>query len=170
MQYDQKVLDFDASKNQVLIVPSPNIPAAGKGLISNSRRTITKNTGLPYWGQVFVHYFKERNIQDVVMEREYSERLVLLPYQPFFGIGIELYVLGSLSSAATYSNDANFNGWNNGPKKENPLQNNCHIFGSQPLDADTIGGLIAWLESCPIWIESIKSIKSGEEFLTTYFD
>jgi hypothetical protein len=157
-------------KNQVLIVPSPNFPDAGRGLISNSRRIITKETGLPYWGQLVVHYYKERNIQDIGMEKEYSERLVLLPCQPFLDIGIKLYVLGSLSCVATYSNDVNFNGWNKGPKKESSLQNNCRIFGSQPLDSQTIGGLIAWIDSCPIWIESTKSIKFSEKLLTQYFD
>ena len=59
-------------------------------------------------------------------------------------------------------------------QKKSDIKNNCFIWCSKPIDAETltIGGLIAWLQSCPVWImvEKDAKIRIGEEFLTSYFD
>ena len=179
MDYDQDIIDYECGLNKLLVVQSPNFPNAGKGLISDRPQTLTAGSSLPYWGQVFIHFYKERSIDDIPFKKEERERLVVLPFQPFLNIGIELYILGSQSSVATYSNDAKFTGWNeecketiHSSKKTKHIQNNCFIWCSKPADPETIGGLIAWLKSCPVWIMVKKNskIRFGEELLTDYFD
>ena len=168
--FNQANLDRDCEMNGVLVVNSPNFPKAGKGLISNRPAVITKETGLPYWGQVFLHFFKERTLNEIPFDNKCKERLFLVPVQPFKHVGIELYILGSLSCASTYSNDAQFNGWEDESRKKSHCENNCRFWCSTPIDEQTIGGVINWLKSCPVWIESSKRIVLGEEFLTGYFD
>ena len=158
------------SCNEVLVVKSPNFPKAGKGLISNRPEVITKETGLPCWVQVFLHFFKERTLNEIPFDKKDKERLFLVPVQPFRHVGIGLYILGSLSCAATYINDSQFNGWEDQSRKKSHCENNCRFWCSTPIDEQTIGGVINWLKSCPVWIESSKRIVLGEEFLTGYFD
>ena len=102
------------------------------------------------------------------MRKEFAERLIELPFQPFQHLDIELYIMGSLSCVATYCNDAAFNGWGETPKEHETIKNNCYIWCSEPVESETIGGLIAWLESCPIWIRATKIIKKHEELLVQY--
>ena len=65
-------------------------------------------------------------IDELKLEKSVSDGLVsLLPIQPF--LGLELYILGSLSCAAMYSNDAEFNGWDEKPKKQGVIKNNCYL-------------------------------------------
>ena len=94
MAYDQRIVDYDSGINNVLVVKSPNFPKAGKGLISDRPQTLTAGSSLPYRGQVFIHFHKERSIDDIPFKKEERERLVVLPFQPFLNIGIELYILG----------------------------------------------------------------------------
>ena len=122
---------------------------------------------------MFIHFPQERTIDEIRLEKEVRERLVILPFQPFLDIGIELYVLGSLSCAATYSNDAEVHGWGEECKKAETSDNNCFMWCSKPADPNTIGGLLAWLKSCPrcgLWSKKHSKIYFGEELLTDYFD
>ena len=168
MQYDNVILAYDVGINNLLVVPSPNFPEAGKGLISNRKQPITKETGLPYWGEVFAHMKDYCTIDELNLEKSVSDRLVKLPIQPFLHLGLELYILGSLSCAATYSNDAEFNGWGEKPKKKGVIQNNCYLTYAELPNDQTIEGFLNWLKSCPIWIETFETITFGEEFLTEY--
>ena len=170
MQYDKIILDHDCEKNKVLVIDSPNFPNAGKGLINNRAQAISKESGLPYWGQLFVVDFIKQNIEAVVLNEKLRERMVELSFQPFLHIGLRLFVVGSLSCAASYSNDANFKGWSAGHNSDSTnFVNNCFLREYSPLDENTVKGFVAWLQCCPIWIITSHSIKYGEEFLTKYF-
>ena len=78
MTLDPVVCDYDCGINNVLIVDSPNFPEAGKGLILNRKHPMTEETGLPYWGEVFVHFYERINIEDIPLEKHFSERLIRL--------------------------------------------------------------------------------------------
>ena len=131
MEWDQIVLDYDSGGNNVLVVNSPNIPEAGKGLIFSRKQPMTEDTGLRCWGEVFIHFYQRINIEDLHLEKHITDRLVRLPFQPFIHIGVELYILGSLCCAATYSNMAGFKGWGDDEKKKNSkFENNCFIWCS----------------------------------------
>ena len=106
MNLVENVLISDSKHNTVKVMDSPNYPDAGKGLLSDRKAAITKDTGMPYWGCVFVSMDKE-----IDMHQKFKERLVKLKFQPFSRLGITLYLAGSLSCAAGYANDANFNNW-----------------------------------------------------------
>ena len=64
------------------------------------------------------------------------DRLVILPVQPFVHLGIELYILGSLSCVASYSSDAMFNGWDKSPITRENIQNICHITYAEIVDME----------------------------------
>ena len=53
MEYNQVIIDYESGANNVLVVPSPNFPVSGKGLISDRAQVITTDTGLPYWGESY---------------------------------------------------------------------------------------------------------------------
>ena len=143
---DQALLDFDCRKNKVAVVKSPNFPAAGKGLISQRSQPITKNTGLPYWGTVFIHDFKYKSIDQLNLDSKVRERLVLLHFQPFIHLGIRVYILASQSCASSYSNDATFKGWNKSPKSNPNIKNNCNLWCSEPIDGETLQGFVKLVE------------------------
>ena len=169
MDYSQVILDYECATNKVIVTESPSFPNAGKGLVNNRTEPISKGTGLPYWGQVFVQDFVKQPIQDVDLDDKYQERLVELSFQPFLHIGLRLYLLGSLSCAASYSNDADFKGWSDSCERTTGNLNNCFLREYSPLDEKTVKGLSAWLLCCPVWIIASARIKYGEEFLTKYF-
>ena len=108
-------------------------------------------------------------MEDLNLEKCFQVRLVKLSFQPFEKIGLHIYVLGSLSSCATYSNDADFCDWGEKSNSNATNNNNCFIFTSFPLDPDTVEGVLKWVESVPVWIETCRRIKFAEEFLTTYY-
>ena len=167
MEYDQRIVNYESGTNNVLVVDSPNFPLAGKGLISNRKQPITKDTGLPYWGKLYLHMKNYCNIEEVKMSKSEYDRLVILPVQPFLHLGLEVYVLGSLSCVAAYSNDATFNGWNEKPLQQDIL-NNCTLTYSEALHSETVEGFMSCVKTSPVWIESVSTIKFGEEFLTAY--
>ena len=117
MEYKQNIIDYESGANKVLVVSSPNFPSAGQGLISDRPQAMVNGNELPYWGEVFIHDFLKKDIKDVKLNKKFAERLVELPVQPFLGLGLRMYILGSLSCVATYANDAQFNGWDQPPKK-----------------------------------------------------
>lgn len=170
MCYDQVIVDYESGANNVLVVASPNFPSAGKGLISDRVQAMVPGNEIPYWGELFVHKFEESNIMNLKMKKKFAERLVELPVQPFLGVGICLYVLGSLSCVATYSNDAQFNGWGKPPKENSRLENNCHLWCYELEKMESFEALVNWLKKCPLWLVVNKKIKYGEEMLTKYFD
>ena len=169
MQYKQSIFEYECATNHVMVTESPMFPSAGKGLVNNHVQPISKDTGLPYWGQLFVHDFVKEPIQDVDLPNKYRERLVKLSFQPFLHIGLHLYLMGSLNCAATYSNDADFKGWNDHYDRTTNNLNNCFIREYAVLDEKTVKGFSAWLQCCPVWIIVSAKIKYGEEFLTKYF-
>ena len=169
MDFNQAIVDYECGISNLVVKESPNFPCAGKGLVSNRTEPISKDNGLPYWGQLYVHDFIKQPIEDVDLDEKYRERLVELSFQPFLSIGLCLYVLGSLSCIASYSNDADFKGWNHDCERKSNDLNNCFLREYCPLDEKTVKGFSAWLQCCPVWIIVSKRIKYGEEFLTKYF-
>ena len=55
MHHVHNILNYDSYVNMVQVVDSPNFPSAGKGLINIRPQPISENTGMPYWGCLFVH-------------------------------------------------------------------------------------------------------------------
>ena len=149
------ILNYDSYVNMVQVVDSPNFPTAGKGLINIRSQPITEKTGIPYWGCLFVHYYQHCDIRELEINVCFKDRLVELSWQPFLHLGLRLYVVGSLSCASSYANDAVFSGWN---KKTNPHndQNNASMFEHDPEYTIFVKAFIKWLESCPIWMVAKK--------------
>ena len=168
MNVVENVLIADQKNNTVSVVDSPNFANAGKGLISFSKKVITPDTGMPYWGCVYVQ--SDCNTEDIDMPKCFKDRMVKLKFQPFKKIGITLYMVGSLSCAATYANDAEFSGWETKKRKrDSTISNNCFLWESAPLDTKTVQGFVKWLKSCPVWLYTSAQIKYQEEMLCKYF-
>ena len=64
MQYKQNIIDYESGANNVLVVSSPNFPSAGQGLISDRPQAMVNGNELPYWGEVFIHDFLQKDIKD----------------------------------------------------------------------------------------------------------
>ena len=90
--------------------------------------------------------------------------------QPFEHLGIRVYILASQSCASSYSNDTTFQGWDKLPKSNPKIKNNCYLWCSKPINAETVEGYSNWLKSCPVWPWVVASsiITFGEEMLTEY--
>lgn len=159
----EAIRDQDAFCNDTVIRDS-HIPNAGNGLFTTV--AVPKGHQYPYSGVLKLMYAGHVSDEDVFygsMEHRSVEPMC----QPFLHLGIRIFVVGSLNSAATYMNDLDYK------LKEPPTRtaNNCMIVGTPHDDYNTmtVGSFKAWLRNMPVTIETIEAIATETELLTSYF-
>ena len=106
------------------------------------------------------------DVKEIDMEKCYKDRMVELKFQPFQHLGLQLYVVGSLSCSSSYANDACFSNWTEKTTEAQTHLNNSYIEEFDPADPITVQGFISWLKACPVWLVTSSLIKYKQEFMT----
>ena len=125
LELDESLLQTELNLTETAIVKSPNFPNAGKGLV-NIGGTVDKLVSFPYWGQIFLHQTSDTQLHLVELNENIKCRFIAPLFQPFLSKHMKLYIAGSLSCAATYVNDATYEG------SKTRIRNNC-VFEQKPF-------------------------------------
>ena len=158
----EAIRDQDAFCNDTVIRDS-HIPNAGNGLFTTV--AVPKGHQYPYSGVLKLMYAGHVSDADVFygsMEHRSVEPMC----QPFLHLGIRIFVVGSLNSAATYMNDLDYS-MNEPPTK---TLNNCIIVGAPHgnVESMTVSEFKQWLNNVPVRVETLIEVPPGNELLTSY--
>ena len=168
MAHDTNILAEDCYwSKQCSVISSPNFPEAGLGLVNRKKHTIPRGTYFQYWGVVYLHRIADGNImEDNALPIYIKNRLIKTIFQPFTNKGFILYFSGSLSSSASYANDATLG---NNP---NSILNNSifeQISYQHPNGiALSVDEFMQWVMNVPISIKTVQSIPYKGEVLVKY--
>lgn len=161
MYLNEAILAADCEATQSIVQPSA-IAMGTQGLFTDI--DVEAETQYDYWGMI-----RLQRTGTNVLDDEH-ERAVKFQTQPFLALfNIEMFVIGSLSCAATYMNDKNYLRIEG---EDRERRNNCHIVETRFDD------LIAhwrtadfefWLDHCPLKIETKMAVRKINELSCDYY-
>ena len=161
MDLNEAILAADCEATRSSVRPSL-IAMGTKGLFTSV--DVEEGASYSYWGMV-----RLQRVGTNVLDDDH-ERGVKFLSQPFLAkYNIEMFLIGSLSCAATYMNDKNYLRIED---EDRGRRNNCHITETR-FDELTSHWRTAdfdfWLDHSPLSIETKMGVRKDNELSCDYF-